>query len=422
MPVTTQLLVVHIEVPEFPADFIWGSAASSTQTEGAAPASDWLAWEAAGKAPPSRNGSGFWERYREDLALLAELGLDHHRLSIEWARIEPERGRRDQAAVDHYLDVIDAARDVGINIWVCLHHFTLPSWFTDAGGFLDKKSRETHWRGHLEFIAETFGDHVFGWQPINEPAAFTALGYLSGMGPPGLVDLSAFQDATKAIYLAWIDAWKALGGAGRPVATIHNLSPVFPADESSSADQMAASLFDQSLFGVPITAMRDGVLAVPGRPPEEVPGLAGSCDYFGFSYYSATAVSGATLGVDSMRPYPPDGRVGPMGYVPWPDGLGLVIERLASEIPEIPILVVENGIGTDDDEWRSDFLTASLATVAESIHRGADVRGYFHWTAVDNYEWLEGFDVKFGIIDGDRNIKASARVLADVAKRSRGVK
>lgn len=402
----------------FPPSFIWGSAASSTQCEGAAPASDWLAWERAGKAPASGNGSGFAERYSGDFQLLKEIGLDHHRLSIEWARIEPSEGERDREAIEHYHRVLEAAEAAGISVWVCLHHFTLPKWFTDAGGFLGEKGPDS-WRRHVEFINDEYGAAVFGWQPINEPAAYTAMSYLGGMGPPGVTDLSAFQDATRAIYIAWRDAWQALSGQGRPVSTIHNLSPVFPADTDNDGDRFAADLFDRNLFGVPIRAIRDGVIAIPGREPEEIEGLAGSADYFGFSYYSATAVSSEGLGIDAMRPYPPDARVGPMRYAPWPEGIGLVIDRIHAEVPSIPILVVENGIGTDDDSWREEFLAKSLDTISGRMSRGADVRGYFHWTASDNYEWLEGFGVRFGIIDMERNVKASARVLTAAIEASR---
>ena len=123
----------------WPDGFMWGTGASSTQCEGAAPASDWWDWERAGRAPLSGDGNGFATRYAEDFALLAGLGLTHHRLSIEWARIEPEPGEHDATAVAHYRDVLTAARDAGVAPWVSLHHFTLPRWFAADGGFLDRR-------------------------------------------------------------------------------------------------------------------------------------------------------------------------------------------------------------------------------------------------------------------------------------------
>ncbi|MEY2461662.1 MAG: beta-glucosidase, partial [Acidimicrobiaceae bacterium] len=139
--------------------FWWGTGASSTQCEGAAPASDWARWEKLGRAPESGQGNGFGTRYAEDFALLAEHGLTHHRLSIEWARIEPRQGERDNEAVEHYRRVLEAAHAAGIEPWVCLHHFTLPGWFgDDLGGFLHEKTGRYWWARHVDFIAETFGD------------------------------------------------------------------------------------------------------------------------------------------------------------------------------------------------------------------------------------------------------------------------
>ena len=161
----------------FGPDFWWGTGASSTQAEGAAPASDWYAMERAGRVPPSGEGNGFASRYAEDFALYAQYGLAHHRLSIEWARVEPEEGKRDDAAVEHYVSVLTAARDAGVSPWACLHHFTLPGWFTEMGegGFVDDRARSYYWARHVAFCAETFGELVFGWKPINEPGAFAAI-------------------------------------------------------------------------------------------------------------------------------------------------------------------------------------------------------------------------------------------------------
>ena len=147
----------------WPAGFMWGTGASSTQSEGAAPASDWVEWERAGNAPPSGNGNGFAERYAEDFSLLSQLGLTHHRLSIEWARIEPECGVHDQIAIEHYRAMLQSARDLGIQPWVCLHHFTLPKWFADLGGFLIDENRSKYWSRHVDFVANTFGGLVHGW-------------------------------------------------------------------------------------------------------------------------------------------------------------------------------------------------------------------------------------------------------------------
>ncbi|HEV7524827.1 MAG TPA: family 1 glycosylhydrolase [Acidimicrobiia bacterium] len=385
------------------ADFWWGTGASSTQAEGAAPASDWFALERAGRMPPSGAGNGFGERYAEDFELYAQHGLTHHRLSIEWARIEPEEGRRDDRAVEHYREVLTAAHAAGVSPWVCLHHFTLPGWFTELGegGFVDDHARSYYWSRHVAFCAETFGDLVFGWKPINEPGAY------AGIYPHGKKRF----DMLGAILLAQRDAWRELRGGGKPVATIHNLSPVFTVANTVPADTMQAKI-DAMTWDVWMRADRDGVLELPGRPSREVADLREACDIVGFSYYAATGVNAE----GKIVPYPPSARVGPMGNAPWSDGLEIVLHRLHEELPGRPLLICEHGVGTDDDEWRCEVLRDSLTLVERAIDDGVDVRGFFHWTGVDNYEWSHGFDVQFGCFTRDREPRDSAALLRSYAK------
>jgi beta-glucosidase len=391
-----------------PAGFMWGTGASSTQTEGAAPRADWSAWEADGHAPASRDGNGFATEHAGDFRLLAEHGLTHHRLSIEWARIEPYEGKRDQDEIDRYRDLLRAARDAGIAIWVCLHHFTLPGWFSDdVGGFLDDRGRTYYWPRHVDFMAETFGDLVFGWKPINEPVAYAGAGWLLGAFPPGKTDAGAFGQALEATHLANHEAWRQLRSGDQAVATIHNLSPLFPADDRPETGA-ALRVVDDVYWSSWIRAMTDGVLQLPGRAPIEDDDFIGAFDLVGFSYYCAREV-----GADFVqRAYPRDGRRNPMGDVPWSEGLRLVLERLAEELPGRDLLVAEHGVGTDDDDWREEILKESLLHVEEAVDGGIPVKGFFHWTAVDNYEWLHGYDVAFGLFDRDRNPKpASAGLL-----------
>jgi beta-glucosidase len=385
----------------FGSDFWWGTGASSTQAEGAAPASDWFALERAGTMPPSGDGNGFGQRFDEDFALYAQHGLTHHRLSIEWARIEPEEGRRDNAAVEHYLEVLTSARAAGISPWVCLHHFTLPGWFTQmGGGFVDDRARSYFWARHVAFCAETFGDLVFGWKPINEPGAY------AGIYP----HRQKRFEMLGAVLLAQRDAWRELRGGGRPVATIHNLSPVFTVADTIPADAMQARL-DAMMWDVWMRADRDGVLELPGRAPIEVADLREACDIIGFSYYSATGVDAE----GKIVPYPQSARVGSMGYAPWSEGLAIVLHRLHDGLPGRPLLICEHGVGTDDDDWRCDVLRESLSLVERARDDGVEVRGFFHWTGVDNYEWNRGFEVQFGCFTRDREPRGSAELLRSYA-------
>lgn len=389
---------------------MWGTGASSTQCEGAAPASDWAQWEAAGHAPPSGDGNGFAERYAEDFALLAQLGLNHHRLSIEWARIEPEPGVHDVAAIAHFRAVLTAARDAGITPWVTLHHFSLPAWFAATGGFLVEANRTDAWARHVAFMVDTFGDLVGGWKPVNE-VNYYALAAYGGKGwPPGHDDPAETAMVAEAIQLANAEAAVALRATGVPVASIFGLSPIVPLDDTAATGASVDALYAH-LWAPGLELFRDGVLRVPGRDPIERPDLAGAFDMIGFSYYAA-------IGVTEGRRvnHPRDAPISPLGYAIWPDGVGLVLERLHAEVPGTPLLVAEFGLGTDDDTERAGYLQRGLEVVEAAIRSGVDVRGLFHWTGVDNYEWHHGFDVSFGILDVDRNIRPSAQVLAAAAR------
>lgn len=196
-----------------------------------------------------------------------------------------------------------------------------------------------------------------------------------------------------------------------------NLSPLHPGvrsrdpAEREAAEAMCAA-FDAAYWDSWISPLRDGVLAVPGRPRREVPDMAGSFDLIGFSYYAAATVyADGTTG-----PYPADARTGPLGYAPWPEGLGIVLRRLADELPGRALLVAALGVGTDDDDWRCQILEESLREVERAVDDGVDVRGTFFWTGVDNYEWLHGFDAPFGLFDRESQAKASARVAARWAR------
>jgi beta-glucosidase len=403
----------------FPDGFMWGTGASSLQTEGAPPSSDWWAWEEAGRAPRSGDGNGFAVDFADDLRRFAELGLTHHRLSFDWARLEPQQGRHDAGAVEHYREILTAARDADVSVWACLHHFDLPRWFADGeGGFVDERARTLHWARHVDWIGETFGDLVHGWKPINEPVAYAMLGWLNGRIPPGRSDFGAFAEALEAVLLANHDAWRLLRSGDQPTCTIHSLMPVYPVWSGADDGQEAlardnARIVDDVVWRSWIRAMRDGVLAVPGRAEREVPDMAGSFDLIGFSYYYALGV-GADF---STQPYPTGSKVGPLGLAPWAEGLRVCLERVGEELPDRPIVIAECGLGTwtadDDDAWRCQYLEDCLEITRDAIAGGIDVRGFFHWTGVDNYEWNLGYDAAFGLFDRDRTAKASA----DVARR-----
>ena len=388
----------------WPQGFIWGTGASSTQSEGAAPASDWIAWERKGHAPMSGVGNGFGTRYADDFTLLADLGLSHHRLSIEWARIEPRAGEHDASAIAHYRDMLSSARSMGIHPWVCLHHFSLPQWFADLGGFLVDENRTTYWLRHVDFIAETFGDLVEGWQPVNETNYYPTAAYLGRGWSPGHNDLEEWRIVSEQMQLASAEAAVRLKKTGAPVSSIFGLSTLELLDDMPESHALVERFYAGN-WNAGLDLFRTGTFQIADRPPIVRPELVGSYDMIGFSYYCAFGVRNGQLVF-----FPENAPTSALGYSIWPGGLALVLDRLNEEIPGVPLLIAEYGIGTSDDNMRADYLEEGLRIAHDALSRGINITGFFHWTAVDNYEWLHGFDLQFGIIDAERRPKQSAFV------------
>lgn len=395
----------------FPTEFIWGTGASSTQTEGAAPGSDWEAWERSGRAPRSGDGNGFAARYRQDAELWRSHGLAHHRLSLPWARIEPRPGRFDPAEVERYREMLTGLRDAGISVWACLHHFTVPGWFVDEGGFADERTAARRWPSWVERAAQAFGDLVHGWKPVNEPVAYATIGWLDGSSPPGRSDLTTFFGVLRNIHVADRDARRELRGAGRPIASVVNLSPIRAADDTPQAAE-AARVVDDVVWGIACRLERDGVLAIPGSDPLEMRDPSRREDLVGFSYYSGLAVDGS----GAFHPTPHAAPVSPLGYGIWPGGLESVLERLTGELPGRRLLVSELGLGATDDRDRVRYLAETLRIVESAVDGGVEMAGVFLWCGVDNYEWNHGWSVPFGIFDRERRPKGSAHLVADTIR------
>lgn len=254
----------------FPPGFVWGTASSSHQSEGNNACNDWWEWEQQQGRIAHGHRSGrainFYELYDSDFALLAQLGLTQHRLSIEWSRIEPDEGRVNAGEIDHYRRVLDAAHRRGITQWVNLHHFALPRWFAAKGGFLLEENL-SHWRRHVERVAAALTPLAEYWHPINEANAYAAGSYLLGLMPPGHRDFGMFLRVLRNTLLLYRDAYAILKAAApsSQVGPIHAMIPVFPADPDSEEDQLLARNFEALFNDLPLRALCDGVIAIPGE-------------------------------------------------------------------------------------------------------------------------------------------------------------
>lgn len=386
----------------FPAQFVWGSATAAHQVEGNNRHNDWWEHELApdtNAAEASGIACDHYRRYADDFRLLRSLGHRHHRLSIEWSRIEPAEGEIDAAEIDHYRRVFASLRELGIEPWVTLHHFTTPSWLARRGGFARRENLEA-FRRFVEQAARAYGDVVSHWCTINEPTVVAEMGYRFAYFPPRIADEAIAADVLGNLFRAHALACEVVKETAKLppeigiTLAVQAHEPLRPASES---DVRLASRRDAESTGACYDALRTGVLAYPGRPPEEVPGLKSSSTFVGIQYYSRVRYDG-----ESNGPAAPDFErpITQMGWEIYPEGFGPLLRRAAAT--GLPVLVTENGVCVDDDSVRIEYIADHLAVIDQVRREGADIRGYFYWSAMDNFEWNFGYGPKFGLIEVDR--------------------
>lgn len=392
----------------FPENFAWGATWSSVQAEGVAPTADWSAWERAAKAPKSGDGNGLTIDFRDDLTLLAELGLNAVRIGVEWARIEPVPGKVDTAVLDFYADMINHARDLGLAPWITLQATSLPGWFAeDEGGFSDDRAREYFWIRHVDRCAERFGEAAAGWVPIDDPIGWAIRGFHLANRPPGLSDPTLLRDAVEGVLEADHRAAQLLAAGGAKTMAVRGVPTIFEIgpDAEPNARWWASFMFDTW-----IDVLDSGELYVPDRSIRIRERWVDDFDYIGLSFDHP-------IGVDRegrLHPYPASGRRSDSGFVPLPEELGVVVHRIAERLPERELVIAGNGVATTDDDWREEVLRETVGVLGQLIDDGVSLLGYFHDTAIDGYEWRAGFETQRGLIDRDRNVKASGSYLERV--------
>ena len=401
----------------FGRDFVWGVASSAFQAEGGAVPNDWVDAARAGRVPPNP-GNGFWERAEEDFRLVAGLGIRHYRLSVEWSRVEPERGRFDEQAIDRYRAICDAARGAGLTPWVNFFHFTHPRWFAERGGFLVRENAADFLR-YVEHVGRALAPHARHFHVQNESMVYVLASYMMGQNPPFVRDRDATFAMTRSVLELHAEGYRILKSIdpGAMVATIEVYLAPRPADPADEGQRRFAARFDAWYHGVLLEALRTGWVRIADRDPVEIPHLRGALDCYGFNYYTTTVLGGGSLhSAPDQAGLPHDATGRPVV----PGGMEEGILRVARALPEVPILVTENGCPTTDETFRIRYLAAHLAALDRARRRGADVRGWFHWTAVDNYEWHHGFsDARFGLVafdpaTGARSVKRSGEWLREV--------
>jgi beta-glucosidase len=392
-------------VRDFPEGFLFGSSTAAHQVEGGNFNNDWWGWEHAPHTTcvePSGDAIDQWHRYEDDFALLAELGQNAHRLSLEWSRIEPAPGEFSGAALEHYRRVLGTLEQLGLTAFVTLHHFTLPRWLAEQGGWLAREAVERFAR-YGERVAAALGDLIPFAGTINEPQIVALMGYREGVFPPGLRNPVLFGRATRRLTAAHAAAVEAVkSGRGEPLAGVCLQLPAF---EPARPDDPACVAACTEL----VREMEDVYLE----------DLAG--DWVGVQYYTRQRVDPAAPG--GFGPAPAGAPLTQMGWELYPPGLHRAIVSAART--GLPVYVTENGIATADDAQRAAYMRDHLAQVARAIADGVDVRGFHYWSSFDNFEWAEGYRPTFGMIGIDRDdglariVRPSARAYGRLAATGR---
>lgn len=414
----------------FRDDFVWGVSTSAYQIEGGITAegrgeSIWDTFAAKpGTVSDGSDGSvatDHYHRWEEDLDLLAELGVGAYRFSVAWPRVQPAgRGKPSRAGLDFYERIIDGLRGRGIAPWICLYHWDLPQALQDKGGWANRDTA-AYFADYAEHVASAFGDRVDHIFTFNEPNVHAVMGHLLGLHAPGKREFSEFLACIHHQNLATGMAVQRLRAAAPSVkvGTILNLQPVVPAlpgEEHEAAARLVDAAYNRSaldpLFRGTYPEAIEGLMA-PYVRGGDLDTASTGIDVLGVNHYTRLYVTADPQGPAGLAlAEPPAGRKRTaMGWEVAPDALLAQLRELKDDYGNPPVVITENGAafpdlpgpdGRIDDRDRASYLAAYLRAVGEAVDAGCDVRGYFVWTLVDNFEWGHGFDRRFGLVHLNR--------------------
>src|ERR1700683_688275 len=450
----------------FPEDFAWGTATASYQIEGAVSADGrgLSVWDTFSRTPGNVHGGDTgdiacdsYHRYREDVALMASLGLNAYRFSISWPRILPGgRGAVNQKGLDYYKALLDELGSRGIAAAATLFHWDLPQELQDEGGWAVRDTA-ARFADYAAAVAQALGDRVERGITVNEPQVVASHGYRTGEHAPGVRDPDAARAATHHLLLGHglgVHALRSPWPRAVPVGITLDMHPVRLPGGSSAAVEHAKQIRDAEMNRLYLEPVLHGRYPAQAReallPPDSVvaPGdldvIAQPVDFLGVNYYAPVflragdpadlrhgekEVAGGDL--PGVVEYAPAGlERTPMGWLVDPDGLYELLVTLSKDAPGLPLYITENGCAAEDyvnpngevnDLERVRYLHLHLEAAARAIRDGATLAGYYLWSLLDNFEWGYGYQKRFGIVFVDfgtqrRIPKASSRFYANVVR------
>jgi len=368
---------------------MWGAATASYQVEGGIENNDWAEAAREEKVPICGKATDHYNRYESDFDIAKGLGHNSHRLSIEWSRIEPEEGKFDDDEIEHYRKVLRALKSRGLEPFVTLWHFTLPLWFTKKGGFENRKSSQI-FANYCEYVISRLGGEAKYWMTINEPLVWASGGYLQGRWPPfnkSLISyLRIFGPLVKAHNFAYVKMKKSA-----PDIYIGIAQNEFYFESDGGIINNIKAKFMKWMWN-------DRFLNA----------INSHQDFIGLNFYRNWKFGKESLSSKDFTD---------MCWGIDPEGILPVLVDLTKY--EKPIYITENGIADATDSKRPDFIRDHLKYIQMAIDKGADVKGYFYWSLLDNYEWAFGFKERFGLVEVDyetmeRKVRPSAFIYKEI--------
>ena len=447
---------------QFPDGFAWGTATASYQIEGAVnedgrSPSIWDTFShTPGKVQDGDTGDvadDHYHRYEEDVDLMADLGVGWYRFSLAWPRLQPDgRGALNEAGVDFYSRLVDALLAKNIQPWITLYHWDLPQILQDAGGWPERDTAE-RFAEYASAVYERLHDRVTHWTTLNEPWVSAFIGHATGRHAPGIKDPLASLQAAHHLLLGHglaTTAMRAHGDTDSTFGITLNVSQITAASEDDAdvdaarrADGMNNRLFFDPLLkgSYPADTLEDIKAVTDGSYIQDgdLEAIHVPLDFLGINYYYRTVVRAGDGARDSETVWPGQGDIEPvltglpqteMGWEIDPEGLYEFLTRVGRDYPGVPLYITENGAAIADeksddgevhDPIRVDYLDRHFRAAHRAISEGVDLRGYFVWSLLDNFEWSFGYSKRFGLIYVDfetleRTPKDSARWYAEVTR------
>jgi beta-glucosidase len=416
---------------EFPKGFLWGVSTAAHQVEGGNNQNQWFDWELAGKIKSgdrSHDACNWWNNPECDFDLARDMGLNAMRLSIEWSRVEPEEGLWNTQSLQRYRELLQGLRERGIRPVLCLHHFTHPRWFEQQGGFLHPQA-PMQFERFARKVAGALGDLCQHWVTFNEPNVYAAFGYVLGEFPPGKIgQVGTALRVISAQARAHLLAYRAIHELQHEAQVGWAQHYVIFEPVASPLDRWVSHLLNEIFNESFIQLIERGRLGFPFSMFDgNARDVQGACDFVGLNVYSRFHVAFDLRNVSQLfgrifvPEHVPQGDSGverPYGEA-YPRAIRIAVER-ATRLGK-PIYILENGVPDAQDRIRPWLIVSVLREIHNLIEEGHDIRGYFHWTLTDNFEWTEGWRLRFGLVALDqatqkRTLRNSGRLYGEIAR------